>query len=106
MGRMKDGNMSDVELLSSIGLDPNEDSQLLIYGGLQLRKLLQNQSYFVYYAFRNLPVMMLIAIPLFAAILKLFYIRRNRLYIQHIIHGLHIHSLGFILFSIASVIMY
>ncbi len=104
--RIKEGEMSDEELLSSIGLDPEKDSKFLVYAGLKVRKLLENQTYFVDYAFRNLSIMMLLAIPLFAAILKLFYIRSKRLYIQHIIHALHIHSFGFILFSVATVLMY
>jgi len=104
--RIKDGEMTDKELLSSMDIDPDKDSQFLVYGALKLRKLLNNQAYFVDYAFRNLSLMMLLAIPLFAAILKLFYIRRKRLYIQHIIHGLHIHSFGFILFTIATILMY
>ncbi len=103
---IKSGLLSDEELLSSMNIDPEKDSQFLVYGALKLRKLFNNQAYFVDYAFRNLSFMMLLAIPLFAAILKLFYIRRNRLYIQHIIHGLHIHSFAFILFTIAVVTMY
>ncbi|MFC2187798.1 DUF3667 domain-containing protein [Fulvivirgaceae bacterium LMO-SS25] len=106
MDRIKDGELTDEELLSSMDIDPEKNSQFLVFGALKLRKLLNNQAYFVDYAFRNLSLMMLIAIPLFAAILKLFYIRGKRLYIQHIIHGLHIHSFGFILFSVATVLMY
>ena len=79
MDRIKDGEMTDEELLSSMDIDPEKDSQFLVFGALKVRKLLNNQAYFVDYAFRNLSLMMLIAIPLFAAILKLFYIRGNRL---------------------------
>lgn len=103
---IKSGLLSDEELLSSMNIDPEKDSQFLVYGALKLRKLFNNQAYFVDYAFRNLSFIMLLAISLFAAILKLFYIRRNRLYIHHIIHGLHIHSFAFILFTIAVVTIY
>lgn len=36
-----------------------------------------------------------ILLPLFALILKLFYVRRKKLYIQHLIFSIHLHSLLF-----------
>jgi hypothetical protein len=37
-------------------------------------------------------------IPVFAALLKLFYIRRKRLYFEHLIFSLHLHAFIFLLF--------
>ncbi|UII20671.1 DUF3667 domain-containing protein [Fulvivirga ligni] len=44
------------------------------------------------YILSNLPIMMLFLVPVFAAILKLLYIRRKHLYIKHLIHALNLHS--------------
>lgn len=38
-----------------------------------------------------------ILLPLFALILKLFYVRRKKLYIQHLIFSIHLHSFLFII---------
>jgi len=37
-------------------------------------------------------------IPFFAALLKLFYIRRKRLYFEHLIFSLHLHAFIFLMF--------
>jgi hypothetical protein len=41
--------------------------------------------------------MVFLLIPLFALLLKLLYIRRKRLYFEHLIFSLHIHSFIFLL---------
>ncbi len=52
------------------------------------------------YIVKNLPIMMLILIPIFALVLKLFYIRRRFLYIHHVIHGFHLHSFAYLIYGI------
>jgi Protein of unknown function (DUF3667) len=47
---------------------------------------------FITTLFSNLPYMMLCCIPLFAFVLKVLYIRRRVLYIDHLIYALHIHT--------------
>lgn len=44
----------------------------------------------------NLPYMMLAAIPLFAVVLKLLYLRRHIYYIDHLVYALHIHTFAYI----------
>ncbi|MFL6543207.1 MAG: DUF3667 domain-containing protein [Chthoniobacterales bacterium] len=44
----------------------------------------------------NLPPMMLCCIPLFAFVLKMLYIRRRRLYVEHLVYALHIHSFVYV----------
>jgi uncharacterized membrane protein len=44
----------------------------------------------------NLPYMMLACIPLFACVLKLLYVRRRILYIDHLIYALHIHTFAYV----------
>jgi hypothetical protein len=47
---------------------------------------------FVRTLFSNLPYMMLCCIPLFALVLKILYVRRHILYIDHLVYALHIHT--------------
>jgi hypothetical protein len=42
------------------------------------------------------PKMMFFLLPLFALILKLLYVRRGRLYVEHVIFSLHCHAFVFI----------
>jgi len=44
----------------------------------------------------NLPYMMLAAIPLFAVVLKLLYLRRHIYYIDHLVYALHIHTFAYL----------
>lgn len=57
------------------------------------------------YIIQNMPIMMLIVIPLFAMILKLFYIRRKQLYVQHLIHALHLHSFAYLIYGIVNLLL-
>ncbi|MEL7004471.1 MAG: hypothetical protein AAFN93_17320, partial [Bacteroidota bacterium] len=49
---------------------------------------------------KNLPLMMLLLIPIFALILKLMYARRKHLYIKHLIHGFHLHSFAYLFYGV------
>ena len=61
-----------------------------------------DKAQIVEYVMKNLPLMMLILIPIFALILKLLYFRkRKELYIHHLIHGLHLHSFAYLLYGVS-----
>ncbi|MFT4834850.1 MAG: hypothetical protein ACI83W_001753 [Marinoscillum sp.] len=47
---------------------------------------------------RNIPITMFFILPLFGLILKLLF--RKKLYINHLIHSLHLHSFAFMLLTI------
>jgi hypothetical protein len=57
------------------------------------------------FVLRNLPIMMMLVIPLFAVVLKLLYIRKNVLYVQHLVHALHLHSFAYLFFGIANIML-
>ncbi len=44
----------------------------------------------------NIPKMMFLLLPMFALILKLVYINKNRYYYEHLIYSFHIHSAIFL----------
>jgi hypothetical protein len=48
---------------------------------------------------RNAPKTVFLLLPLFAIFLKLLYYRRNRLYVEHFVFALHIHSFAYIVFT-------
>ena len=61
---------------------------------------------FIATLFSNLPYMMLCCIPLFAFVLKILYLRRHILYIDHLIYALHIHTffyIGIMLIALAMI---
>ncbi len=78
---------------------PNSWVQRKIFS--QQRKiLLFGLNLFISSVMKNLPVVLLIGMPTFALLLKLLYIRRKKLYVQHLIHALHLHSFSLLLFSL------
>lgn len=58
------------------------------------------------YLVKNASLMMFFLLPFFALILKLFYVRRKRLYIEHITFTLHIHTFLFFILILAILIDY
>ncbi len=48
------------------------------------------------------PYVMFLLLPLFAFLLKLIYIRRRKLYVQHLIFALHIHAFIFLTFALST----
>ena len=54
----------------------------------------------------NFPVMMLLLIPLFAGILKLLFLKSGRLYIEHVIHALHLHAFAYFSFGVFLLILF
>ena len=42
------------------------------------------------------PAMMIAFLPVFAAVLKLLYIRRRRFYVEHFVFALHVHAFAFV----------
>ena len=48
-----------------------------------------------------LPVAMFFVLPLYALMLKVLFVRRRRFYAEHLVFSIHIHTMAFIVFSIA-----
>jgi hypothetical protein len=46
------------------------------------------------------PYLMFLMLPIFAFLLKLLYVRRGRLYVEHLIFSLHVHALAFFAFTV------
>lgn len=50
------------------------------------------------------PYLMFALLPAFALLLKLLYLRRGRLYLEHLVFALHVHALTFIAFAVTTVL--
>lgn len=50
------------------------------------------------YLLKNIPIMMFFLLPVFALWLKVFF--RKRLYINHLVHGLHLHCFAFVVLTV------
>lgn len=60
-----------------------------------LPRIKKDPKPFLIGAFSNLPQVLFVLMPLFALLLKIFYIFKRRLYMEHVIVALHSHSFIF-----------
>jgi hypothetical protein len=65
-----------------------------------LIKVITDRVVFVRSFYKSISYLLFILMPAYALILKLLYIRRKRLYIEHLIFSLNMHSFALLLFSI------
>ncbi|MGS2741317.1 DUF3667 domain-containing protein [Sinomicrobium sp. M5D2P17] len=70
------------------------------------RNFVANSNLFLVGFARNLPVMMLFLLPFFALMLKLLYVRGPWYYVEHLIHGLHLHSFAYLVYGIGIVMIH
>jgi hypothetical protein len=66
----------------------------------QKRRFVANSGLFISSAVQNLPIMMFILLPFFAFLLWILYIRSKKYYVEHLIHGLHLHSFAYIIYGL------
>lgn len=96
---------SDQQILDSMHLgELSFFEQHVAYQTIRVRRASEEQI--IGYIVKNLPLMMLILIPIFALLLKLLYIRRQELYIKHLIHGLHLHTFAYFLYGVSLIVMH
>ena len=48
----------------------------------------------------NLPIAMFCLLPFYALLLKFLYIRPKRFYSEHLVFGMHIHTVAYIVFTV------
>lgn len=97
IGRLKD-DYSVSTIYDSLDLDnANLFAQLTWKQIIKVRK--EGGTTLGQYFLKNIPILMFFLLPLYALILKIFF--HKRLYINHLVHSLHLHSF---LFSILTFI--
>ena len=105
---MMNDTLSDeqvVDSLRKIGEKDMPDNWLerrLFSGGRKVGN--EGPGWFLSSFIQNMPIALLLAMPVLALILKLTYYRRKLYYVNHLVHTLHLHSVALLLFSILIVI--
>jgi hypothetical protein len=98
--RLKDDRkLSDDMLFDSLDLKNNSAAQQFLVRQV-IRVNRADKQTLVEFVTKNLPILMFIMLPIFALLLKLLYIRRNILYINHLMHAIHLHSFAYIIYGI------
>ncbi|MCK8492482.1 DUF3667 domain-containing protein [Spirosoma sp. RP8] len=100
------GQMSSVQIDSLIraeGSTPNWFTRKLYGQQGKFSHLMkgENTHELLHAIMKNFSVVMFILMPFVAILLLLFYFRRGRFYYEHLIFSVHIHTVLFLLFSIA-----
>lgn len=99
----------DLEVSDSVFDTAISKTSFNIFTGLesgQKRKFVANSGLFISSAVQNLPIMMFIILPFFAFLLFLLYIKTGKYYVEHLIHGLHLHSFAYFIYGLGSLWMF
>jgi hypothetical protein len=103
--RLKDDRkLTDEMLYDSLNLDGTSTTQQFIARQV-IRVNRADKQTLVELVTKNLPILMFIMLPIFALILKLLYIRRNILYVNHIMHAIHLHSFAYIVYGLSLIVI-
>lgn len=102
LGWLGNEELTDEMVMDSLDFDAKNKAdpsfRLFIH---QSRRVVQKDlDVFVPYVLKNLPLMMFLLLPVFALYLKVLFRNSPNLYIRHIIHALHLHSMAFFLLSL------
>lgn len=80
--------------------DPETQAQLERILRQKIPEALRNPRDFLGSMIDQGPYVMFLMLPVFAFLLKLLYIRRGRLYVEHLIFSLHVHAFSFLAFAV------
>lgn len=99
---MRDENLTDEMVMDSLNIrSPHRQDERAQFFLHQSRRVAQKDlDIFIPYVLKNLPVMMFILLPIFALYLMFLFRNKPNLYICHIIHSLHVHSMVFLLLTL------
>lgn len=90
----------DLGSVFSIDKEEVEEDGMSEYLQNQAEKVNENPEALIRSVFRVASISLFFLLPLFALVLWLFHFKRNRFYVQHLVHALHLHTFGFALMSI------
>ena len=95
-----DRSLSDQQILDSLNTEELSFMEMVITK--QVIRINRSETQNVVGSiYQNLPIMMFFLLPIFALILKILYMRRKVLYIQHLIHSIHIHAFSYLIYGLA-----
>lgn len=103
--RLKDDRkITDQMLYDSLNLENNSATEKFVARQI-IRVNRADRQTVVEFVTKNLPILMFVMLPFFALLLKLLYIRRNVLYVQHIVHAIHLHCFAYIVYGLALIFL-
>ncbi|MDN5203168.1 DUF3667 domain-containing protein [Fulvivirgaceae bacterium BMA10] len=103
--RLKENDdLSDAMIYDSLDLEDTSNFERYFWNQY-IRTRRSDERLLTNYFLKNLPLMMLLLLPIFAFVLKVLYLRRKVLYIKHLIHALHLHSLAYIIYGTSILLM-
>ncbi len=82
---------------------PREDREIGEIGRFftgQFIEVLDNPEVAINKLLDNLPIALFFLLPVYAVLLQLFYVGSGRYYVEHLIFGVYIHILSFLLFTV------
>jgi len=98
-------DLTPSEFLDSLGVE--NKSEIALRSGAQAMKIGRNDmSMFVLNIINNIPLMMILMLPLIAFYLKFFYIFSKRLYVEHLVFTFHFQSFIYFILSILLLLFY
>jgi len=100
LNAMADKNIADDIIYDSLKLDNVNSIEKLITKQI-IRITKADKEILTGYVLQNVPIMMFLLLPLFALILKLLYVRRKVLYINHLVHAIHLHCFAYLIYGIS-----
>jgi len=85
--------------------DPETEARAKEFLRSRIVRVIEDPNAFLRGMIDRAPIFMFLLLPLFAFLLKLLYIRRGKLYVQHLIFALHVHALFFLVFSVVTALL-
>ncbi len=107
VGWLRDESLTDAMVVDSLNTVMKfsekrsmENSSFSLFIRQSRRVVQKDLDVFIPYVLKNLPLMMFLLLPVFALYLKFLFRNKPNLYIRHIIHALHLHSMAFFLLTL------
>ena len=98
-GLMENRELSDEQVMDSLGVTDNSSATYKGYLVKQARKVIYTGAEnFVPYAVKNISILIFLLLPIFALLLWWAYKKAEPYYIGHLVHTLHIHSFIILVF--------
>ena len=102
---LDDKNISEAALFDSLQIEDRHPlTKMTVKQVIRIYK--RDKETLVSEIVQNLSVMMFILIPVFALLLKLMYVRRKTLYINHLIHTIHLHTFAFFIYGLVMALIH
>jgi hypothetical protein len=102
-GLMQKGITDEEQIADSLAIEKSILNMLALRQVMKTKAI--NRDAFLSYYKSRLPWIMFAIMPVFAIIMKLAYLRRKRLFIDHLVFAYHYHAFAFLLLTIGLLLL-